>query len=143
MVGWQQIFAHSNVLRISSINDSLIIFLLILIVRSESKIFTYLISPLVNDWHVDVVDKHSHFLAGWWTVRCTHSFVHVTLNSALLNTRQQMKRTITDKRVLRVYSNSKEQSRLNVQQYLSAHSLPANEQVKSKQSSNAFRTSID
>lgn len=49
----------------------------------------YLISPLINDWHVDIINKHSHFLACWWTVCCAHSFVHITLDGTLFQTRKK------------------------------------------------------
>ena len=49
----------------------------------------YLISPLINDWHVDIINKHSHFLACWWTVCCAHSFVYITLDGTLFQTRKK------------------------------------------------------
>lgn len=44
---------------------------------------SYLVSPLVNDWHVDVVNEAGHLATGGRPVRRTHSFVHVTLNGVL------------------------------------------------------------
>lgn len=51
---------------------------------------TYLISPLVDHRHVDVVNKNCHFLASWWTVCCTHSLVHVTLHCALFEATREV-----------------------------------------------------
>ena len=49
----------------------------------------YLISPLIYDWHVDIINKHSHLLARWWTVCCAHSFVNITLDGTLFQTRKR------------------------------------------------------
>lgn len=43
----------------------------------------YLISPLVDHWHVDVVNEYRHLLAGWWTVCGTYSLVYVAFNCSL------------------------------------------------------------
>lgn len=45
----------------------------------------YLISPLVNHWHVNVIDEHCHLTARRWPVRASHTLVHVTLNRTLKN----------------------------------------------------------
>ena len=42
-----------------------------------------LVSPLVDYWHIDVVNEHGHFLACRRPVRCTHPFVNVTLDCTL------------------------------------------------------------
>ena len=42
-----------------------------------------LVSPLVDYWHVNVVDEHGHFLACRRPVRRTHAFVNVTLYCTL------------------------------------------------------------
>ena len=65
----------------------------------------YLISPLINDWHVDIINKHSHFLARWWTVCCAHSFVYITLNGTLFQTRK--------KRITMSHENYKQWNRLS------------------------------
>ena len=44
---------------------------------------TDLITPFVDDWHVDVIDKDRKFLAGGWPVRCPHPLVHIALYSSL------------------------------------------------------------
>ena len=45
-----------------------------------------LVSPFVDDWHINVIDKHRHSFAGRWPVRRTHPFVHITLNCTLQHT---------------------------------------------------------
>lgn len=42
-----------------------------------------LISPLVDHWHVDVINEHSHLLSSRWAIGATHSFVHVTFYCSL------------------------------------------------------------
>ena len=49
-----------------------------------------LISPFVNDRHVNVVYEHTHFLTGWWSIGGTHAFVYVTLNCALQLKKKQV-----------------------------------------------------
>lgn len=43
----------------------------------------YLIAPLVDDRHVDVVDEHGHPSSTGRPVRAAHPLVHRALNSAL------------------------------------------------------------
>ena len=43
----------------------------------------YLIAPLVDDGHVDVVNEDRHLLSSWWSVRRSHALVHVTLDRSL------------------------------------------------------------
>ena len=45
----------------------------------------YLISPLVDDGHVDVVHEHCHLLACWRSIRCPHPLVYVAFHRALSN----------------------------------------------------------
>jgi len=49
-----------------------------------------LVSPFVDDWHINVVDEDRHLLASRRTVRCTHTFVYVTLDSTLKQTQSQL-----------------------------------------------------
>jgi len=44
-----------------------------------------LVSPLVDNRHVNVVNEHRHLLASRRSVRRTHPFVHVALNCTLQN----------------------------------------------------------
>ena len=44
---------------------------------------TNLITPFINDWHVDVIHEHCHFLASRRSIGCTHSLVNITLNGSL------------------------------------------------------------
>lgn len=53
---------------------------------------TYLVSPLVNDWHVDVINKDRHLLSGWRSVSRTHTFINVALDCTLK--REQKNKTI-------------------------------------------------
>ena len=55
----------------------------------------YLVSPLVNDGHVDIINKHCHFLACWWTIGCAHSLVHIALDSTLGQSRDK---NVSDKK---------------------------------------------
>ena len=43
----------------------------------------YLISPLIDDGHIDVVNEHRHLLASGGPVGCTHPLVHKALNGSL------------------------------------------------------------
>ena len=36
-----------------------------------------LVSPLVDNRHINVVNEYGHFLASWWPVRCANPFVYV------------------------------------------------------------------
>jgi len=42
-----------------------------------------LVSPLVDDWHINVINEHRHSLACRRTVSRTHPFVYVALDSTL------------------------------------------------------------
>ena len=44
---------------------------------------SHLITPFIDDWHVDVVYKHSHLLSCGRSICGTHSLVHIALNSPL------------------------------------------------------------
>jgi len=43
----------------------------------------YLVSPLIDDGHVDVVHKHRHPPAPRRAVRAAHTLVHVALDGTL------------------------------------------------------------
>ena len=43
----------------------------------------YLISPLIDDGHVDVINEHCHLFASRGAVGCTHPLVHEALNGSL------------------------------------------------------------
>ena len=47
-----------------------------------------LISPVVDDGHVDIINEYCHLLASWWTICCTHTFVHQTFNGSLEHKRR-------------------------------------------------------
>jgi len=58
-----------------------------------SKQAANLVSPLVDDGHVDVIDEDEHLLAGGRAVRGAHALVHVALHRSLeggRETRQQV-----------------------------------------------------
>ena len=42
-----------------------------------------LIAPFIDNWHIDVINEASHLASCRRAVRSTHTFVDVTLNSAL------------------------------------------------------------
>ena len=42
-----------------------------------------LVSPFVDNRHVDIINKHCHLFAGRRAVRVAHSLVHVALNRPL------------------------------------------------------------
>jgi len=42
-----------------------------------------LVSPLVDNWHINVVNEHCHFLACRWPVSRTNPFVHVAFYRTL------------------------------------------------------------
>lgn len=47
----------------------------------------HLITPLIDNWHVDVVNKDSHLPPAWRSIGGAHAFVYVTLNSLLEHAR--------------------------------------------------------
>jgi len=42
-----------------------------------------LVAPVIDHWHVNVIDEHGHLLASRWTKRATHSLLDVTLEGSL------------------------------------------------------------
>lgn len=42
-----------------------------------------LVSPLIDDWHVDVINKYCHLFPRGWTIGTAHSLVHITLHCSL------------------------------------------------------------
>jgi len=52
-----------------------------------------LISPLVDNWHVNVINEHRHFLACRRPVCRTHPFVYVALYCTLQQTHRQLHST--------------------------------------------------
>ena len=50
---------------------------------STRMCFPYLISPLVDDWHVDIINKHSHLFACRRAECVSHAFVDITLYGSL------------------------------------------------------------
>ena len=55
---------------------------------SSLSIFTNLIAPFVDDGHVDIINETCHLSACRGAVSCTHTFVHIALNSPLLIRKQ-------------------------------------------------------
>ena len=53
-----------------------------------------LISPFVNDGHIDVIDKDRHFSTTWWSVGCTDSLVYQTFNRILEHMRLRSRRKV-------------------------------------------------
>lgn len=49
----------------------------------------YLVTPLIDHRHVDVIDEDGHFLPCWRAVSASHSFIYVTLHGALGIRRQR------------------------------------------------------
>lgn len=43
----------------------------------------YLVSPFVDDRHVDVIHKHSHLATSRRAIGTAHTFVHIALYGAL------------------------------------------------------------
>ena len=48
---------------------------------------TDLVSPLIDDRHVDVVHKNGQFLSSWRPVRGSHTLVHIALYGPLATQR--------------------------------------------------------
>lgn len=44
---------------------------------------TNLISPFVDDRHVDVIDEAGHLATSWRAIRGTHTFIYIALNCTL------------------------------------------------------------
>ena len=44
---------------------------------------SHLVTPFINDGHVDVVNKDSHSLPGWRSIGVTYTLVNVALNGPL------------------------------------------------------------
>lgn len=49
-----------------------------------------LISPFVDDRHVDIINENGHFLASRRTVRAPHPLIQIAFDSALQGTRREM-----------------------------------------------------
>lgn len=47
------------------------------------RVLANLVSPFVDNRHVDIINKHCHLFAGRRAVRVAHSLVHVALNRPL------------------------------------------------------------
>ena len=47
------------------------------------RVLANLVSPFVDNRHVDIINKHCHLFASRRAVRVAHSFVHVALNRPL------------------------------------------------------------
>ena len=52
-------------------------------VRDRSKVITHLISPFVDDWHIDIIHKDSHPAPSRRSIRIANTLVHIVLNSTL------------------------------------------------------------
>ena len=46
-------------------------------------LFSDLVSPLVDDRHVDIIYKNGHFLPGRGSISCPHPLIHIALNCPL------------------------------------------------------------
>ena len=42
-----------------------------------------LVSPLIDDGHIDVIYKHRHLPTSWWPICIANTLVHIALNSTL------------------------------------------------------------
>ena len=47
------------------------------------RVLANLVSPFVDNRHVDIINKHCHLFASGRAVRVAHSLVHVALNRPL------------------------------------------------------------
>ena len=47
------------------------------------RVLANLVSPFVDNRHVDIINKHCHLFASRRAVRVAHSLVHVALNRPL------------------------------------------------------------
>ena len=56
----------------------------------------YLITPLIYDWHVDVIHENSHPFACWGAICCTHSLIDIALDSSLLENDQTLGQRINN-----------------------------------------------
>ena len=45
----------------------------------------YLISPVVNNGHIYIVNEDSHLLASWRAIRVSHTFINECFYSSLTN----------------------------------------------------------
>ena len=44
---------------------------------------THLITPFIDDGHVDIINEDSHLASARWTIGTAHALLHVTLNCSL------------------------------------------------------------
>ena len=57
-----------------------------------------LIAPFIDNWHIDVINEASHLASCRRAVRSTHTFVDVTLNSALRRKPNLFQQTVANTR---------------------------------------------
>ncbi len=43
----------------------------------------YLIPPVIDDRHVDVINEDDHLSPPWWAIRAPHPLVYIALHSTL------------------------------------------------------------
>lgn len=51
-------------------------------IRSVKQV-THLVSPFIDDWHIDVINEYGHLLTRRWSISCSHPLVDITLNCTL------------------------------------------------------------
>ena len=81
--GFSIIYSHLNVHQVGEISRFLQIVEAFHLHHLPDDFVGDLISPLVDDGHVDIVDEHAHFLPCRRSVRTAHPLVHVTLYGTL------------------------------------------------------------
>ena len=67
----------------STLNESFVYTLMGTHTGISHSIHTYLVTPLVDDRHVDVINEHCHLLASRRSVRAAHTLVNIALNGSL------------------------------------------------------------
>ena len=49
----------------------------------SDDLVSHLVTPLIDDWHVDVIYEYCHLLTSRWSVCCTHTLIYITLYCSL------------------------------------------------------------
>ena len=49
----------------------------------SDNLIGHLVTPLIDHWHVDVINEDSHLLTSGWSICTAHSLVHVALYRTL------------------------------------------------------------
>lgn len=64
------------------------IYIIYIVLKEIDKRTPYLIAPLIDNWHVDVVNEDGHLLPSGRSVGGAHAFVYIAFDGLLKHARQ-------------------------------------------------------